>query len=401
MRGWTAAVAGLLALLPGVAAAGDIELNAFADYRLVAPAGERSWNEGGLGKTRFGGGGGVAGHYGVGGIVGSALLLPDLRVVADAQFLSAGQDSVELVEAYLRYRPVSTSRLRYAVKAGEFFPPVSLENDGVGWTSPWTLTPSAINSWVAEELRTIGSEGSLEWRGDQDTIGLGVALFTDNEPAGALLAGRGWALDDQVYGIGGELRVPDVQARQFGQPAPYRYDVFQQIDGRFGYYADATWQSREWGRLALMYYDNNADPTAETPNDVYAWHTTFWSLGATTQAGPVELIGQAMAGRTQITPMPSNSVTDYQAAYLLAAMTFGQWQPTLRVDLFGTQNPTNSRESEHGNAVTLALNWRPRPWLRLTGELVRIDSWRTQRLDEGLAPRRADTQAQLAARVFY
>jgi hypothetical protein len=30
------------------------------------------------------------------------------------------------------------------VKGGAFFAPISLENDGIGWTSTWTLTRSAI-----------------------------------------------------------------------------------------------------------------------------------------------------------------------------------------------------------------------------------------------------------------
>ena len=50
-----------------------------------------------------------------------------------------------------------------SVKAGAFFPAISLENDDLGWTSPYTLTPSAINSWIGEELRTIGSEGILRY----------------------------------------------------------------------------------------------------------------------------------------------------------------------------------------------------------------------------------------------
>ena len=47
------------------------------------------------------------------------------------------------------------------MKTGAFFPTISLENDDLGWTSPYTLTPSAINSWIGDELRTIGSEAIL------------------------------------------------------------------------------------------------------------------------------------------------------------------------------------------------------------------------------------------------
>jgi hypothetical protein len=39
--------------------------------------------------------------------------------------------------------------------------------------------------------------------------------------------------------------------------------------------------------------------------------------------------------------------------------------------------------------------------MRVTGEMIRIDSWRIQRLQEGLAPEAVDTQRQLAVRVFF
>ena len=49
------------------------------------------------------------------------------------------------------------------MKAGAFFPTISLENDDIGWTSPYTLSASAINTWIGEELRTIGTEGTLRF----------------------------------------------------------------------------------------------------------------------------------------------------------------------------------------------------------------------------------------------
>jgi hypothetical protein len=37
----------------------------------------------------------------------------------------------------------------------------------------------------------------------------------------------------------------------------------------------------------------------------------------------------------------------------------------------------------------------------VTGEALRVDSWREQRLAQGLAPRQIDTQLQLNARVLF
>ncbi|HEY1723631.1 MAG TPA: hypothetical protein VGG27_20475 [Magnetospirillaceae bacterium] len=382
----------------------DFELHGYGDYRLVVPAQETSWVNGGLGKTRFGGGG-VDGRFGAAGLVGKAQLAPDLEAVADVQLTSSDSAELDLAEAYLRYRPVSTTRWRYTIKAGEFFPPISFENQGIGWTSPWTLTPSAINSWVGEELRAIGTEASLEWRGDDETYEAGFALFGANDPAGTILMDRGWSFDDLVNGIGSQIRMPDAIASRTGDPTPYRYDPFLEIDNKPGYYADFTWRSREWGRVTLLRYDNNADPSADLSNGVYAWRTQFWSLGGQTRFGDLDLLAQVMTGSTQIAPSATfNRITDFQAGYLMAAITFGEWQPALRLDLFGTQQPGvsgTSELSEHGNAVTLALNWRPKPWLRYTAELLRVDSWRLQRLQEGLSPHAVDIQGQLATRVFF
>ena len=51
--------------------------------------------------------------------------------------------------------------------------------------------------------------------------------------------------------------------------------------------------------------------------------------------------------------------------------------------------------------MTLALNWRPLDWLRLTGEALRVDSWREQRLAQGLASRQTDKQLLVNARVLF
>jgi hypothetical protein len=35
-----------------------------------------------------------------------------------------------------------------------------LESRAIGWESPYTITPSAISSWIGEEIRTIGPRGA-------------------------------------------------------------------------------------------------------------------------------------------------------------------------------------------------------------------------------------------------
>src|SRR5258705_6925122 len=145
------------------------------------------------------------------------------------------------------YRPVSTSAFRWSIKAGAFFPPISLENTEIGWTSPWTLTPSAINTWVGEELRTIGLEGMLEWRSEVRTIAFMASIYGWNDPAGILVADRGWALHDRVTGLIDRPREPDAIAYATHVPEPlYTYEVLE-IDGRPGWYAAASWDEAALG----------------------------------------------------------------------------------------------------------------------------------------------------------
>lgn len=396
------------AALPCAATAQEFTLHGYLDTRLVAAPSETSWTQGGLGKSRFGDGGAGA-HFGGAALVGTAQLAPSLLALASVQVQSNDRLTMDALEAYLRYRPVSTSRWRWSVQAGAFFPPISLENDAIGWTSPWTLTPSAINSWVGEELRVVGSEFRLERRGETGSWELRSALFERNDAAGNLLAIRGWSLSDLATGLGSRLREPDAVVREENGQPPQRYDPFRRIGNRWGGYADVTWHASGVGRIRLMRYDNRADPSASAPYDggdrLFAWHTTFWSLGGSTDTGPVTWIAQALDGNTIIAPDAGQSLaTRYRAAFLLAGWNRGAWRPAFRVDHFSTRSPPDVpgvRAGEHGNAITAALNWRPRDWLRFTGELLRIDSRRTQRTQFGLPAHAAITQAQLSVRLFY
>lgn len=389
----------------GATRAQDFQLHGFFDVRGVSPAGETSWDDGGLGKSRYGSG---DGGMRLGGAVLNASwqATPALSAVADLQYQPDAHRHFDVLDAYLRYRPASITPWRWSVKAGAFFAPISLENEGIGWTSLWTLTPSAINSWVGEELRTVGGEFSIEHRGSS-TFQAGFAIFGRNDPAGELLATRGWSLSDLASGLRASVREPDVYAPLARTAVPVEYRPFDEIDHRPGWYADASWESPAYGKLVLLHYDNRADPERYEHYDdrkVFAWHTRFWSFGARTRVGDVTLIAQAMDGDTAFEPAPELYLdTHFRAGFLLAGWERGAWRPALRLDIFSLRQTPSSPDSlsEHGNALTAALNWRPNDRLRITGEWLRIDSTRDQRTLEGLAPRRIDRQLQVSARVYF
>ena len=105
-----------LAVLMGAGAtriglAQDVGAHGYVDCRLIARADERSWADGGLGKTRFGGGGTEATCVQA-GLVLNAQLTPSLLAIAEIQYQTTDRNAFSALEAYLRWRPVSTTPLR-------------------------------------------------------------------------------------------------------------------------------------------------------------------------------------------------------------------------------------------------------------------------------------------------
>src|SRR5256884_6024177 len=138
---------------------------------------------------------------------------------------------VGVTEAYLQFRPYPRAGYRLRLKAGAFYPPISLENRAAGWESPYTLSYSAINTWLAVEVRTIGLEGQLDWLGTRTghdfDLGLTAGAFGWNEGAGVVLASDGFMLHDRQTPVFGRVGQPG--AAPLGAVEP-----FQQFDGRAG-----------------------------------------------------------------------------------------------------------------------------------------------------------------------
>ncbi len=398
-------LAGLFALcLSAPAQAIDFHFDGYADLRLIVPSDQVSWQNGQLGKLRYGAEDNkpeLRLAEAVGQVV--ALIAPEVTALAVARIEPEQRTFFDLLEAYVRYRPVSTNAWRWSVKAGAFFPPISLENTEIGWTSPWTLTPSAINTWVGEELRTIGAEGALEYRSEARTITAMASVYGWNDPAGVLVAARGWALHDRVTGLIDRPHLPDAIAAAQHLPAPlYTYEVLE-IDDRPGMYAAASWDEAGLGTINVIFYDNDADPAAVRRKTI-AWETDFWNVGARTQIGDVTLLAQGMIGNTLIRPSKFfYSDTHFESAYLLAGWTLNEdWRIAARADVFSNdeKRPSTKNLSEHGNALTLAVNYLPYDWLRVTAEAIRVDSTRNQRKQSGLAAHAVENQLQLSAKFY-
>jgi len=377
----------------------DLTITGYADLRAVAPTGQESWLDGGLGKFRYGGGQNV----GAEGVAQAELRLDDvLHAVTVLRAEPQTPGVVDALETYLRYDDSDGGDLAWSVKGGAFFPTISLENDDIGWTSPYTLTPSAINSWIGDELRTIGSEGTLRWKNELGTLSLIGALTCCNDEAGVLMADRGWSMDDRPMGLFERVRLPAATLKIFHAPSYGRTGMFDEIDGQVGWYLGATWQMPGIVKLSVTRYDNQGEPEAATARD-NAWRTKFWSFGARTQVGSLVLIAQHLTGYTEIEFSGIESATKFQSGFLLGSYDIDDWRISLREDLFQTRRvgALNNIWSEDGNATTGAISWSAYPWLRLTGEVIKMNSQRGEYVPAGLGLNRNDLQVQFDSRFFF
>ena len=384
-----------------VSYAADFTFQGYADLRLVVPGDEVSWLDGGLGKLRFGAKQPDPNFRFTEAVGQAGLILSDeLRFVAVARVEPEQRSGVDLLEAYGSWRPQLDGWLA-SLKFGAFFPPFSLENTDIGWTSPYTLTPSAIDSWVGDELRTIGAEAHVEKQTSLGKFTLTAALFCCNDPAGVLMADRGWTLDDRPTGLFEEVREPDATLILFGDTPPGRTPLFLEIDNHVGWYAGASWSSAGIGKATLYRYDNEADSSKFT-DEYFAWRTRFWSLGWESHLQSWSLLAQAMSGDTSIEPFPKFvATTKFKSAYVLASYDLDDWRIAGRAEFFQTRaSAGGGLLDEDGHAVTLASSWMPRDWLRLTAELIALSSRRGERSVVGLAPEQSDAQFQLSVRVF-
>ena len=140
-------------------------------------------------------------------------------------------------------------------------------------------------------------------------------------------------------------------------------------------------------------------------SDYFAWRTKFWEGGFTGKRDEFTLITQALTGTTEISPSPGfSSTTDYQSAFALLGWERDEWRVAGRADLFSTRAHNTfggaPATSESGYALTAAVSWLPNDWLKLTGELLSVESKRGERAVVGLDPQQTETQFQLSARVY-
>ncbi|SDG82381.1 MULTISPECIES: hypothetical protein [unclassified Duganella] len=356
----------LLALVACAGSAHGAEWRGLLDVRAVDADASRSFLDGGMGKLRYDGDSPRVS-------IGQAVLRGDFDVadsISASVELSADQQHrgrvVDVREAWLAWSPLPSGAWKTRVKAGFFFPPTSVEldYDSVGWVPKHTISSSAINSWIGEELRTNGIEWSARRLGRYVDapydIGLVAAVFNGNDPTGTLLAWRGWSISDRIGGRNDALLLPDLPAYAPGGRIPAQSRTihpFREIDGRLGYYVGANVAFGSTLELASLRYDNLADATA-IKDDQWGWRTRFSHVSAVWRPhGAWELMAQAMRGDTMMGH--SLVAVDFQSWFMAASHPLGPGTATLRYDRFRTTE--NDRipgdpNNERGHALALAYD---------------------------------------------
>lgn len=372
------------------------------DLRLVAADGETSWIDGRVGKARFG-----DNHQGL--RLGEAALVwnPRLSDTLSAVVVGESQDGqrhlIDPGEAYLTYRARPGSSVRVSARAGVFYPPISLEHDGLDWSVPDTITPSAINTWVAEETKVVGVEATVRRGLGGQTFRFTAGAFRNGDTSGTELTFRGWTLHDIKSPVFGRLPLPPLSSRMSARQAPATTPLAE-IDGRIGYYGRIEWRPSSILALDLFRYDNEGDRTSVDDHREWSWETRFWNLGVRLDLDAVAVKAQVMTGETLMGYSNASGLwadMGFEAAYVSATKALGPGSATVRYDHFSTTDRTNKatdNNAEHGWSGLAAYRWDVKPNAQIVLEALYIDSFRRDRARLALAPQQHQTVLQTAFR---
>jgi hypothetical protein len=387
-----------------------LELN--GDVRVVAVDGESSWLDGGWGKLRSGSNGDLRVRPQLGNL--NLIWQPQLGWSLSATVVGSLQGGertqVGLSQAYLSFKPMRGSKLAFSARAGLMWPPVSLEHEGADWHVRESITPSAINSWIGEEVRPVAIEGTAATSLGEHKLRATIAAMAANDTSGTLLTFRGWALHDRSTLAFHRQPLPPLDSEVAGYQAPFTHPLLD-IHGGFahrpGYYAKLAWQPPVPFRIELFRYDNRANPEDFNADLEWGWRTQFTDLGIAAElGGGTELKAQAMEGRSRMGFFDGDRRwvdNRFRSAFVLVTHAFGQIGMAARAEGFDTRNHGSDVGHEYDETGWSAMIAGKREWGRFTTlvELLHVSSRREDREALGLAPRQRQTHAQAELRMRW
>lgn len=381
------ALAVLILALPLDVTAGQWDLQGVVSSRAFAADGPQPWIDGGFGRLLEGGkpsgprDSGLRGELQLGlDWKPSETWLVHAHGVLHAEGSASRGATGGLVEGFVQFRPELTPQTALRLRAGLFFPSTSFENTESLWQSPYTVTLSALNTWIGEEVRLTGLDAMIVRKTDRgDRLELAGAVFGVNEPAGALPAWRGWSFGDRLTGAGERLPLPPLRSFEQGQAFADQQDKTRPIDDlehRLGWHARARWLRPNALRLQGAYTQNGGDRNLH--DGQYSWDTRFGQAGLEAKLGPsLTLVAEGAIGDTGMGPaVPGGPHVEvrFTVGYALLSWSRASWRVTARLDGFHNEDRDGTAEpdAESGSAVTVAAFWKPRDFVRLGLEYVEV-----------------------------
>ena len=414
LRGSSALLGCALAALSAPASASDFKLftsetfELGGDLRLVGVDGEKGWVHGGFGKLRSGSDGDfkVQPQLGNVNLVWKPQFTWSLSATIVGTLQGGQRTEAGISQAYLSFKPMRSNKIAFSARAGLMFPPMSLEHEGADWHVKDSITPSAINSWMGEEVRPVALEGSVGLNLGDNKLRATLALFAANDTAGTLLTFRGWALHDRITLAFHRQPLPPLGPEWDGVQAPYTHpliDLHSGFANRPGYYAKLAWQPPLPVRIELFHYENRADPEDLNMDLEWGWHTRFDNVGMVANlGGGAELKGQALQGRTRMGYEEGGRRwvdNRFRSAFALLTKPVGTVGLAARIEAFDTHNRGSwwtDEYDEHGWSAMIAAK---REFGSVTGlvELLHVSSKSPARehADEDEGQRQTQLQADL------
>ena len=419
-RAGRSAVIGLWALIAAPAPpafSSDLTVNGFVAARGTGVRSQPSWREGGFGRLTLGADAADAdASYALGKLHLALDWQPSpffgtyVHVAGRAEPERVDGRELGVIEAFLHASVPAGAAGSFNFQLGHFILPTSRENVEFVWASPYTLTFSALNTWIGEEMRLTGLLAGYDVEvGSGTQLRLGASAFGGNDTSGALLAWRGWALGDRLTGFGEVVPLPPVGSLQPGGAFALQRDDGTRphgddLDDRIGWAGFVRWNRSDRAVVQYTRYDNRGD--RELHQGEYAWRTELDLLAV--ELRPHEtltLLGEVMEGSTGMgDPDLFNVQADLETAYLLASWSAGRFRATARYDTFETVDVDGSgadNNNEEGEAWTLAFFFEPREALRLGLEYSTLDAERPAAAEVGFDPDTGGESLKLELRYYF
>lgn len=328
MRSW---IAGVLCALALNASAQSFQLHGFVTARGVHDKAPESWTEGGFGK--FDAGGDRTSAIAVAQLGLDWLPMPWLLVHGDGvarneRATGAGRKT-GIVQAY-----VDVFNDRWRLRAGHFWLPTSRENVDPLWNSRYTITYSALNTWIGEEVRPVGAD--LQYS-PNFYLTLGATAFRGNDTMGTLLAARGWTFGNRLTVVDEIVPAAADTTRPIGRD----------LDSKTGFAERIRIQLPERAMLQIAHIDNRAVLDPGTVPDV-PWRTRFNTVGATLGVtSPTTLSAEWASGDTTVGFPGGTFKLGFSTAYMLLSHQSGSERITARIERYKT-------DDERGHAWAIA-----------------------------------------------